>query len=85
MLRLSLTLSFLKCNLGDQPTSKAHSSRKLNKPRIRRGRDNSSEIAGLQYEAGVRIGAAAGGTHSVQIADWICKVGMIEQIEELSS
>jgi hypothetical protein len=52
-------------------------------PGITAGRDDASERFRVDDSAGVRIDAAAGGRHGVQVADGIGEVRVVEQVEEL--
>ena len=56
--------------------------RKLNQPRVVARRSDAAEIAGVDDSA-VCIKAATGGSESVEVADWVREVDLIEKIEEL--
>ena len=58
---------------------------KLNQSRvIARGID-AAEISGVPHNLPGGLIQSAGGSDRVEIANWICKVDMIEQIEKLHS
>ena len=59
--------------------------RKLGEPGIGAGRYDPSEIAGLKYATRVGIDDAAGRIHSIQVADRVGEIGMVEQIEEFGA
>src|SRR5437764_14928160 len=59
--------------------------RELNDARVIARRDDASEIAGVDYQTGVRINAAARRRDGVEVADRVGKVHVIEEIEELGA
>src|SRR6266849_2616501 len=57
----------------------------LQDPRVVACRDDASKVAGIEYLPRCGINAPAGGKQSVEVADRIGEVRVIEQIEELSA
>src|SRR6266852_4535914 len=57
----------------------------LQDPRVVACRDDASKVAGIEYLPRCGINAPAGGKQSVEVADRIGEVRVIEQIEEFSA
>src|SRR5690242_2489462 len=63
--------------------SKGELKSKLDNSRIAAGRDDAAEIAANEHLSRRRIDAAIRCDESIQVADGIGKIWMIEQVEEL--
>ena len=59
--------------------------RELEDSRIVACRDDAAEVAGIEDPSRCWVNAAAGGNQGIQVADRICQVWVIEQVEELSA
>ena len=65
-------------------SSKVELQSELDNSRIVACGDNAAEIAGIEHLSRRRIDAATGGNESIQVADGISEIRMIEQVEEVS-
>ncbi len=65
--------------------SKVELQSELDNSRIVARGDDAAEIAGIEHLSSCEVDTATGGKESVQVADRIGEIRMIEQVEELTA